>query len=57
MSFTCYLRYVICKLVKKQRFHFTTLKGLDVDIIAGGQANAQDNMCVICFTMTLCRGI
>jgi hypothetical protein len=26
------------KLVKKQRFHFTTLKGLDVDIIAGGQA-------------------
>lgn len=23
------------KLVKKQRFHFTTLKGLDVDIIAG----------------------
>ncbi|KAF6260367.1 hypothetical protein COO60DRAFT_900607 [Scenedesmus sp. NREL 46B-D3] len=23
------------KLVKKQRFHFTTLKGLDVDVIAG----------------------
>jgi exosome complex component RRP4 len=23
------------KLVKKQRFHFTTLQGLDVDIIAG----------------------
>jgi hypothetical protein len=24
------------KLVKKQRFHFTTLRGLEVDIIAGG---------------------